>query len=148
MPASVAPSAQSVAHSRYPRARRSRHVHEGRVQAVLWRIEPAYPDYIKRAAQSDADGFTYYTENAGLPSSAADSRALLRGDPGRPGLDPATEIVVTASGVQALNLAIRWCSTPATRPSSSHRRSQRSANVQMANAVVKQIPQPSVRKAL
>ena len=65
------------------------------------------PEFIKRAAQKAlADGFTYYTENAGLPS--------LRGMLARyyqqlhdVALDPETELVVTASGVQALHLGIR-----------------------------------------
>src|SRR5713101_6478609 len=62
------------------------------------------PDYIKQAAiRAMQDGFTFYTENAGLPSTraaiAAHYRTLQHVD-----LDPASEIVVTASGVQALNL--------------------------------------------
>src|SRR5580658_8438532 len=65
------------------------------------------PDYIKRAAQKAmADGFTYYTENSGLPSlrkALARYYAELQGVE----LDPSTEIAITASGVQALNVAIR-----------------------------------------
>ena len=39
------------------------------------------PEFIKRAAQKAmADGFTFYTENAGLPSLREGSRALLRRD--------------------------------------------------------------------
>src|SRR5512138_3479141 len=61
------------------------------------------PEYIKRAAvQAMRDGFTFYTENAGLPSlrqTIADAYRRLQAVE----LDPATEIVVTASGVQALN---------------------------------------------
>src|SRR5215475_9396821 len=65
------------------------------------------PAYIKEAAiRAMNDGFTFYTENAGLPSTrraiAAQYRALHNVE-----LDPASEIVVTASGVQALNLGIR-----------------------------------------
>src|SRR5436853_6472069 len=60
------------------------------------------PDYIKQAAiRAMQEGFTFYTENAGLPSTraaiAAQYRTLHHVD-----LDPATEIIVTASGVQAL----------------------------------------------
>lgn len=65
------------------------------------------PDYIKQAAiRAMNGGFTYYTENAGLPSlrrAIAESYARLHGVE----LDPESEIVVTASGVQALNVAIR-----------------------------------------
>src|SRR5579863_9732431 len=65
------------------------------------------PDYIKRAAVAAmAGGFTFYTENAGLPSLraalAAYYRRLHSVD-----LNPHSEIVVTASGVQALNVSIR-----------------------------------------
>jgi aspartate aminotransferase len=101
------------------------------------------PEYIKQAAiRAMQDGFTFYTENAGLPSTrraiAAHYRALHGVE-----LDLASEIVVTASGVQALNLGIR-CTldpgddglvlTPAWPNGSS--------SIMMANASVRQIPQP------
>ena len=65
------------------------------------------PDYIKRAAaEALTAGYTYYTENAGLPSLrralAAHYRKLHEVE-----LDPSGEIVITASGVQALSVAIR-----------------------------------------
>src|SRR3954447_26356921 len=101
------------------------------------------PEYIKQAAvRALADGFTLYTENAGLPSLrrslAANYQRLHAVD-----LDPATEIVVTASGVQALNLGIRCVLdpgddalvlTPAWPNGSS--------SVTMANAAVRQVPHP------
>jgi len=65
------------------------------------------PDYIKDAAtRAIREGHTFYTENAGLPSlrrAIADSYRKLHGIE----IDPASEIVVTASGVQALNVSIR-----------------------------------------
>jgi aspartate/methionine/tyrosine aminotransferase len=101
------------------------------------------PDYIKQAAiQAMQDGFTFYTENAGLPSTrraiADQYRALHHVD-----LDPSTEIVVTASGVQALNLGIRCVLDPGDHalvltpawPNGS-------SSIMMANAVVQQIPHP------
>src|ERR1041384_2112356 len=58
------------------------------------------PEYIKRAAiQAMADGYTFYTENAGLPSlrrALADYYRKLHATE----LDPQREIVITASGVQ------------------------------------------------
>jgi len=101
------------------------------------------PDYIKQAAwRAMQDGFTFYTENAGLPSLR---RAIARNYRDLHGveLDPAGEILVTASGVQALNLGIRCVLDPGDEalvltpawpngPSS----------VMMANAAVRQIPQP------
>ena len=101
------------------------------------------PDYIKRAAvDAMENGYTFYTENAGLPSLrraiAGNYRRLHHVE-----LDPASEIVVTASGVQALNLAIRCALDPGDEalvltpawPNGS-------SSVMMANAVVKQIAHP------
>jgi len=99
------------------------------------------PDYIKRAAvRAMEDGFTFYTENAGLPSlrrAIAENYRRLHGVD----LDPAGEIVVTASGVQALNLAIRCVLDPgdeaiALTPAWPNG----SSSMMMANASVRQIP--------
>lgn len=101
------------------------------------------PDFIKRAAQKAmADGYTFYTENAGLPSLR---RALARyyAEQQAVTLDPETDIVVTASGVQALNVGIRCVLdpgddaivlTPAWPNGSSI--------VSLCNANVKQLAQP------
>ena len=70
------------------------------------------PDYIKRAAyKAMADGFTFYTENAGLPSTRQALARYYRELHGVE-LDPEGEIVVTASGVQALNAGIRCALDP------------------------------------
>jgi len=101
------------------------------------------PDYIKRAAvRAMEDGFTFYTENAGLPSlrrAIAENYRRLHGVE----LDPAGEIVVTASGVQALNLGIRCALDPgdealALTPAWPNG----SSSIMMANAAVRQIPHP------
>jgi aspartate aminotransferase len=70
------------------------------------------PPYIKEAAvQALADGYTFYTENAGLPSlRAAVARKVA--DLHGVALDPAHEILITASGVQALNVTIRCTLNP------------------------------------
>jgi hypothetical protein len=101
------------------------------------------PDYIKRAAIAAMEnGYTFYTENAGLPSLrraiAENYRHLHHVE-----LDPASEIVVTASGVQALHLAIRCALDPGDEalvltpawPNGS-------SSIMMANAIVHQIPHP------
>jgi aspartate/methionine/tyrosine aminotransferase len=101
------------------------------------------PDYIKQAAiRAMRDGYTFYTENAGLPSLrgaiAEHYRRLQTVE-----LDPASEIVVTASGVQALNLGIRCALDPGDEalvltpawPNGS-------CSVLMANAAVRQISHP------
>jgi aspartate aminotransferase len=70
------------------------------------------PRYIVDAAvRALADGHTFYSENAGLPSLrraiAAQYRRLHD-----VALDPDREIVVTASGLQALHLAMRAALDP------------------------------------
>ena len=103
------------------------------------------PEYIKRAAQKAmADGFTFYTENAGLPSLR---KALARYYQEQQGveLDPSTEIVITASGVQALNVGIRCVLDPGDEalvltpawPNGA-------SNVVMSNAAAIEIPHPLV----
>jgi aspartate/methionine/tyrosine aminotransferase len=70
------------------------------------------PLLIQRAlAQAVADGYTYYSENGGLPSlraAIADKVQELH----QVALDPQQEILVTQSGVQALNVAIRCTLNP------------------------------------
>lgn len=101
------------------------------------------PDYIKQAAICAMnDGFTYYTENAGLPSTRRALAAHYRKLQGIE-IDAAGEIVVTASGVQALNLGIRCALDPgdeaiALTPAWPNG----SSNVMLANAVIHEIPHP------
>ena len=103
------------------------------------------PEFIKRAAQKAmADGYTFYTENAGLPSLR---KALARyyQELHAVEFDAASEIVITASGVQALHLAIRCVLDPGDEalvltpawPNGA-------ANIAMANAVPIEIAQPLV----
>ncbi len=70
------------------------------------------PKLIRDAlVQALADGYTYYSENGGLPTlrqAIADKYHGLH----QVTLDPSGEILVTASGVQALNVAIRCTLNP------------------------------------
>jgi aspartate aminotransferase len=103
------------------------------------------PEFIKRAAaKALVDGFTYYTANAGLPSlrqAIAEQYQRLH----QVQLDPENEIVITASGVQALHVGIRTVLDPGDEaliltpawPNGS-------AIVQMANAKPVHIAQPLV----
>ncbi len=69
------------------------------------------PRYIKDAAvQALDEGYTFYTENAGLPGlreALAERYADIHGVTLAPG-----EILITASGVQALNVSIRCVIDP------------------------------------
>src|SRR3954453_6048688 len=107
MPAEVAQSALRVPDSRIRELAEIAMGMDGVLKLYFGESNVPPPQFIKRAAQKAmADGFTFYTENAGLPSLR---KALARYYEEKHGvtLDPASEIVVTASGVQALNAAIR-----------------------------------------
>src|SRR5579884_3870288 len=145
MPARVADSALSVPHSRIRELAEIAMGMDGVLKLYFGESSVPTPDYIKRAAQKAmADGFTFYTENAGMPTLR---RGLARYYQEQHGveLDPAAEMVITASGVQALNLAIRCVLNPGDEalvltpawPNGA-------ANVQMANARPIEVAHPLV----
>src|SRR5258708_15708287 len=116
---------------------------DGVLKLYFGESNQATPEFIKQAAvQALADGYTFYTENAGLPSlrgALAEHYRKLQGVT----LDPASEIVITASGVQALNVGIRCVLDPGDEalvltpawPNGS-------SIIGMANAVAVPIPHP------
>jgi hypothetical protein len=99
------------------------------------------PEFIKRAAaKAMADGYTFYTENAGLPSLRRRLAAYYQHTHGV-ALDPEREIVITNSGVQALNVGIRCALDPGDEaivltPAWPNQVS----NVCLANAVAREVP--------
>jgi hypothetical protein len=112
MPATLAASALRVPHSRIRELAEIAMGMDGVLKLYFGESNLPTPEYIKRAAQKAmADGFTFYTENAGLPSLR---KALARyyQELQSVELDPAGEIVITASGVQALNVGIRCVLDP------------------------------------
>src|SRR5665811_2328405 len=141
----VSPSALRVPHSRIRELADIAMSMDGVLRLYFGASNIPTPDYIKQAAaRAMAEGYTYYTENAGLPSlrrALAAHYRTLRGV----ALDPETEIVITASGVQALNVAIRCLLDPGDEalvltpawPNGS-------AIVAMSNAVPVEIPHPLV----
>jgi len=145
MPATLAASALRVPHSRIRELAEIAMGMDGVLKLYFGESNLPTPEYIKRAAQKAmADGFTFYTENAGLPSLR---KALARYYQELQGveLDPAGEIVITASGVQALNVGIRCVLDPGDEalvltpawPNGS-------SNVAMFNATAIEIPHPLV----
>ena len=145
MPATLAASALRVPHSRIRELAEIAMGMDGVLKLYFGESNLPTPEYIKRAAQKAmADGFTFYTENAGLPSLR---KALARYYQELQGveLDPGGEIVITASGVQALNVAIRCVLDPGDEalvltpawPNGS-------SIVAMANATAVEIPHPLV----
>ncbi|MGE5253337.1 MAG: pyridoxal phosphate-dependent aminotransferase [Planctomycetaceae bacterium] len=85
---------------------------EGVVKLYFGESNLPTPDFIKEAAcRALEEGYTFYSENAGLPGLRRDLAAYYHRLHGVE-LDPDTEIVITASGVQALNLTIRCAIDP------------------------------------
>ena len=141
--ASVARSVQNVPHSRIRELAEVAMSMDGVLRLYFGESNLPTPDYIKQAAiQALNDGYTFYTENAGLPSlrrAIAHHYQTLHGV----GLDPESEIVITASGVQALNVSLRTMLDPGDEalvltpawPNGS-------SIIAMANAVPRQIAHP------
>ncbi len=139
----VARSVENVPHSRIRELGEIAMSMDGVLRLYFGESNLPTPQYIKQAAiRALEEGYTFYTENAGLPSLrraiAENYRRLHRVE-----LDPSSEIVVTASGVQALHVGIRCALDPGDEtlvltpawPNGS-------SSVMMANAVVRQIPHP------
>src|SRR5580704_16728832 len=137
----LASSAMRIPHSRIRELAEVAMGMDGVLKLYFGESNLPTPDYIKRAAQKAmADGFTFYTENAGLPSLR---KALARyyAELQAVELDPSSEIAITASGVQALNVAIRCMLDPGDEgivltPSWPNG----SAIIKMANAVPREVP--------
>jgi aspartate/methionine/tyrosine aminotransferase len=141
--ARVAQSAQRIPYTRIREIAEAAMQMDGVLKLYFGESNLPTPESIKRAAaKAMADGYTYYTENAGLPGLRQELAAYYRRVHAVT-LDPAGEIVVTASGVQALNVGIRCLLDPGDEallltpawPNGS-------AIVQMHNAVPVEIPLP------
>ena len=139
----IARSVENVPHSRIRELAEIAMSMDGVLRLYFGESNLPTPDYIKQAAiRAMRDGYTFYTENAGLPSlrrAIAENYRRLHAVE----LDPASEIVVTASGVQALNVGIRCALDPGDQalvltpawPNGA-------SDVLLANAAVCQVPQP------
>ena len=139
----LAGSVESVPHSRIRELAEIAMGMDGVLRLYFGESNLATPAYIKQAAVRALEaGYTFYTENAGLPSlrrAIAEYYRRLQNVE----LDPAEEIVVTASGVQALHLAIRCLLDPGDEalvltpawPNGS-------SIIAMASGVARQIPHP------
>ncbi len=143
MPAGLASSALRVPYTRVRELAERAMRMQGVLKLYFGESSIPTPDYIKQAAwKALQEGYTYYSENAGLPSlRAALARHYARLH--RVELDPEREIVITASGVQALNVAIRAVLDPGDEalvltpawPNGA-------ANVLLAGGVPREIPHP------
>jgi aspartate aminotransferase len=143
MPAQVAPSALAVPYSRIRELGEIALGMEGVLKLYFGESNLATPDFIKRAAgRALAEGYTFYTGNAGLPSLRQALANYYR-QIHAVEIDPASEIAVTASGVEALSISLRCLVDPGDEalvltpawPNGM-------AILRMAHAVVKEIPHP------
>ncbi len=108
----LADSAKQVPHSRIREIADAAMRMDGVLKLYFGESNVPTPDYIKQAAVRALDeGYTYYSENAGLPGLRQDLAAYYR-RVHRVEVDPQSEILVTASGVQALNVGIRCLLNP------------------------------------
>ncbi len=108
----LAASAKQVPHSRIREIADAAMRMDGVLKLYFGESNVPTPEYIKQAAaRALEEGYTYYSENAGLPGLRRDLAAYYRRVHGV-GLDPQSEILVTASGVQALNVGIRCLLNP------------------------------------
>lgn len=107
---SLTPYAASLAHVPYTRIRELGEIAmsmDGVLRLYFGESNLPTPAFIVDAAvRALREGHTFYSENAGLPAlrrEIADQYQRLHGV----GLDPGCEIVISASGVHALHLAVR-----------------------------------------
>ncbi len=145
----VAPTARAVPHSRIRELAEvamrmdaeARKPSERVLRLFFGESNLPTPAFLKEAAhRAMLDGYTMYTENAGIPSlrrALAVHYERLHGV----SLDPLSEIVVTNSGVQALNVGIRCALDPGDEaivltPAWPNQ----SSNVRMCNATPREIP--------
>ncbi len=108
---SIAPSLSSVPQSRIRELADIAMSMDGVLRLYFGESNQPTPQYIKDAAvRALNEGYTFYTENAGLPSLR---RAIAAKYREIHGIDlDWRNVVVTASGVQALNLSIRCVLDP------------------------------------
>jgi aspartate aminotransferase len=139
----IATSVQAVPHSRIRELAEVAMGMDNVLALYFGESNQPTPQFIKEAAiQALADGHTFYTSNAGMPSlrrAIAEQYAGLQGV----ALDPDTEIVVGASGVQALNVGIRCVLDPGDEALALTPAWPNGASiVAMANATPVEIPHP------
>lgn len=137
----VASSALQVPYSRIRELAEIAMKMEGVLRLYFGESNISTPEYIKQAAlRALEEGYTFYTENAGLPGLRQDLADYYRRLQGV-GLDPDSEIVVTCSGVQALNVGIRCVLDPGDEALVlSPAWPNATANIRMDNAIPIEIP--------
>jgi aspartate aminotransferase len=143
IPASLAQSVHSVPHSRIRELAEIAFRMDGVLRLYFGESNQPTPGYIKQAAiRAMESGFTFYTENAGL-LSLRESIAEYYQHFHSVQLDTSQHIVVTASGVQALNVSIRCALDPGDEALVLTPAWPNGASIiAMSNAKAIEIPQP------
>src|SRR6185369_12162525 len=141
--AALARSVENVPHSRIRELAEVAMGMDGVLKLYFGESNQPTPHFIKQAAiQALAEGYTFYTENAGLPSLRRAIAAHYE-KWHNVSLDPQSEIVITASGVQALNVGIRCVLDPGDEALVLTPAWPNGASIiGMANAAAIQIPHP------
>jgi hypothetical protein len=110
--AQIAPIADAVPYSRVRAIAEMAMRMDGVLPLYFGESNLPTPQFVKDAlAQALRDGYTYYTSNAGL-LSLREAIAAHYARHHAVTLDPASQVLVTASGVQALNVGIRCVVDP------------------------------------
>jgi aspartate/methionine/tyrosine aminotransferase len=138
----LAPSAERVPYSRIREIGELAMTMNGVLRLYFGESNLPTPQYIKDAVQKAlADGYTFYTENAGFPSlrrAVADKYRELHGVD----VDGLQEVLISASGVQALNVGIRCVLDPGDEAIILTPAWPNAASiVMMCSAAVREIPQ-------
>jgi aspartate/methionine/tyrosine aminotransferase len=108
----VAASAEAVRYSRIRELAEIAMRRQGVLKLYFGESSRPTPDYLKRAAaEALASGYTFYTENAGLPS-LREAIAAHYAKWHQVSLDWRDEVVITASGVQAILVGVRCVLDP------------------------------------
>lgn len=108
----IAPIAGAVAYSRVRAIAEIAMTMEGVYPLYFGESNLQTPAFIKKALEEAVEGgYTYYTSNAGLLSLREELAQYYATKHGV-SLDPRSEILITASGVQALNATIRCVVDP------------------------------------
>jgi aspartate/methionine/tyrosine aminotransferase len=143
VPAELAQSAHAIPRSRIRELADIAFGMEGVLKLYFGESNQPTPSCIVNAASRALEaGYTFYTENAGLLSLREALSGYYRKQHGVT-LDPRREIVITASGVQALNVAIRCVLDPGDEALILTPAWPNGASiVAMSNARAVEIPQP------
>jgi aspartate/methionine/tyrosine aminotransferase len=142
MSASISSSALSVPGSRIRELAEIAMGMDGVLKLYFGESDIPTPAFIQQAGvKAMSDGYTYYTENAGLPS-LREEIARYYSRLHAVDLDPSSEIAVTASGVQALSLVLRCLVDPGDEALVLTPAWPNGASIlRLAHAVVHEMPQ-------